>query len=198
MFKINVRIKGTTPLLQHRFAPGQLDSLMQGATRKTGATDYSLEWQESMYVTPDGYLCQPASHIEGALVKAAASFGIKGGGRKTWKEPFRAYCYVLPDNVVHLRDGQPVQAPGPDLLHSPTPHLSIDVRRVTINRAAVARSRLMIAEGWALAFTIEVHDEQVQPDIVQRVLEEAGRAVGIGDFRPRYGRFSIEAFDLQQ
>jgi hypothetical protein len=179
------------PLLQHRFAPPELDRLMQGATRKSGAPDHSLEWLETMYVTDGGFLYQPASHIESAMVKAAGTFKIKGARGKTWKDPVRAYCYVKPERVLHLYQGQPVQAPGAELLHTPTEHLSVSVMRVVVQRAAVARLRLMIAKGWELAFQLEVHDEQMRPDIVRDILSEAGRAVGIGDNRPRNGRFEV-------
>lgn len=195
MYTINVRVCGTTPLLQHKFAPVALATLMDGASKRTGAPDYSLEWIEAMYVTSDGYLCQPATHLEGALVRAGSAFKIKGKSGKTWRDAMRAYCYVQPEEIVHLYQGAPVRAPGPELLTMPTAHLSVNVMRVIVNRSAVARSRLMIGPGWELAFAVEVHDEQLRPDVVRTILEEAGRSVGIGDFRPRYGRFMVQAFD---
>ncbi len=196
MYCVHVRIRGIVPILQHRFTPAQLGTLMQGATKKTGAVDYSLEWMESMHITQDGWLCQPATHLEGAMVDAARRFGIKGGRGRTWKEAIRAYCYVQPEELIHLRAGQPVRAPGPELLNSPTDYLRVDTRRVRVKQAAVARSRLLIAEGWELDFRVEVHDEQVQADVLSEILNEAGRAVGIGDFRPRYGRFSVVTFEM--
>ena len=42
-----------------------------------------------------------------------------------------------------------------------------------------------------------VIDDQVHPIIVQEILGEAGCAVGIGDYRPRYGRFDIIEFEVQ-
>ena len=194
MYKVEVQIRGTTPLLQHRFSLEQLSTLMQGATKRTGAPDYSLEWLGTMYVTQDGYLYQPAAQIEGALVAAGKLFKVKGQRSKTWKDAIRAYCYVVPDEIRHLRNGEPIHAPGAELLTTPREGLAVDVRRVRVSQAAVARSRLMIAAGWELAFTIEVHDAQVPPDILKEILAEAGRAVGIGDFRPRYGRFEVCSF----
>jgi hypothetical protein len=148
-----------------------------------------------MYATAEGYLYQPATHLEGALVKAAATFKIKGGRGKTWKDPMRAYCYAFPEQILHLRDGQPVPVPPEDLLTHPTEYLSVSVMRVMVQRAAVARARLQIAAGWELAFRLEVHDPQVRAEVVEQILREAGRAVGIGDFRPRYGRFEVTQFE---
>lgn len=197
MYIVNVVIEGTAPLLQHSFTKNHLASLMEGAKKQTGATDYSAEWFTTMYVTTSGYLCQPAAHIEGAMVKAAASFKVKGANRKTWKDAIRAYCYVSPDEIVHQRAGEYVPAPPLELATNPTETLSVSVMRVVVQRSAVARARLLIAPGWQLAFSIEVQDEQCRPEVVQEILTEAGRAVGIGDFRPRYGRFQVTHFRLQ-
>lgn len=196
MYEVDVRIEGVVPVLQHRFAPETLDSLMKGAKKKTAVVDYSDEWRIGMHVDSDGYLCQPATHIEGALVKAAASFKIKGGGNRTYKSIVRANCWVLPELIPHLHNGKRISAPGPDLLDNPTDHMWVDRRRAVVGRASVARARLAIGAGWELAFTLQVQDEQLRPDVVHTILEEAGKSAGIGDFRPRYGRFIVTVFEL--
>ena len=193
MYTIDVTITGTAPLLQHKFPLETLHGLMDGARRKTGAVDYAQEWLATMY-THDGLLIQPATHIEAALVRAASGFRIKGSRNKTYKDLMKAYVLVSPDEIPHLHDGRPVTAPGPEIALHPTAHLSVNVQRVIVARAAVARARLQISAGWELTFVITVNDDQIQTDVVQTILAEAGRAVGIGDYRPRYGRFAIKAF----
>jgi hypothetical protein len=97
--------------------------------------------------------------------------------------------------VHHQRNGQIVHAPDASLLEKPTEHLQVNIARVIVQRSAVARSRLMIAPGWELQFTIEVADDQVTPGALQTILGEAGHAVGIGDYRPRHGRFEVITFE---
>lgn len=194
MYKVNASIKGTSSLLQHAFGQGSLDDLQQSSKIVTGTPDYSLEWMHTMYIL-NGYLVQPANHIEGSMQRAAASFKMKGKGGKSWKDAVKAYAYVAPDMIVHYRDGQPVSAPEKDLLTTPRDGLSISIMRVKVQRAAVARSRLMIDVGWELNFQIDVSDDQVPAGLLQEVLSEAGRAVGIGDYRPRYGRFEVTCFE---
>jgi hypothetical protein len=194
MYTIQAVISGTAGLLQHAFGQASMATLQENAKKQTGTPDYSLEWMSTMYTTRDGLLYQPASHIEGALQRAASGFKQKGKGGKTWKDAVKAYAYVLPDEIPHLRDGECVPAPTADLLKHPTEYLSVSIMRVKVQRAAVARSRLLIAPGWQLAFTIQVQDDQLRPDVVRPILEEAGRAVGIGDYRPRYGRFEVAEF----
>lgn len=196
MYTVRVLIRGTAPLLQHRFGPKVAEGMMKGTRKNTGSPDWSMEWLDTMYVNADGMLYQPATHIEGALVRAAASFKVKGARGKSWKDPIKAYVYVQPDCILHLRDGQPIKAPGSELLETATETLSVSVMRAVVQRSAVARSRLMIAAGWQLDFIAEVVDDQVRADVLREILEEAGRAVGIGDYRPRYGRFVVEAFEV--
>lgn len=196
MYTINASIRGTAGLLQHAFGQSSMDSLQDNAKRQTGTPDYSLEWMATMYVSRSGFLYQPASHFEGAMQRAAGGFKQKGKGGKTWRDAVKAYAYVQPDEVVHLRNGQPVPAPGVELMDAPTEYLSVSVMRVKVQRAAVARARLLIMPGWELNLCIEVHDDQLRPDVLQAVLEEAGRAVGIGDYRPRYGRFAVTHFEV--
>lgn len=195
MYQINVSIKGITPLLQHKFGAASMEALQASASKRSGTPDYSLEWLDTLYSTPEGYLCQPSSHIEGALVKSAAMFKMKGKGGKTWKDNFKAFVYVNPADIIHHWQGQPISAPDASLLTTPQDCMSVSVMRVVVQRSAVARARLMVHAGWELPFVIEVHDEQTRLDVVQEVLAKAGQSVGIGDFRPRYGRFEVTRFE---
>lgn len=194
MYQLHARIRGIAPLLQHRFGATTLDTLMHGANKRSGAPDYSMEWLTTMYATSDGWLFQPASHIEGCLVKTAGTFKIKGRAGKTYKDVFKT-IFVSPEEIPHLWHGECIPAPTADLLTNPTENLSVSVMRVVVQRAAVARSRLMIAAGWELDFVISVNEEQLRPEVVQEILAEAGRSVGIGDYRPRYGRFEVVRFE---
>lgn len=195
MYQIQTTIIGSAPLLQHRFALDTLQSLREGANRRTGSVDYHYEWLATMYVH-DGTLVQPASHIEGALARAAAGFRVKGGRGRTYRDLIRAYVLVSPDAIRHYWEGQPLAAPGPELLTAPTPALCVNLQRVLVGRAAVARARLQINAGWQLTFTLTVNDDQIRPEVVHTILVEGGRAVGIGDYRPRYGRFEVSAFQV--
>lgn len=53
-------------------------------------------------------------------------------------------------------------------------------------------------DDWELDFEIHVLDEQIKPDVVNGILTDAGQYVGIGDYRPKYGRFMITKFEVQK
>lgn len=196
MYTIDCTIEGTAPLLQHRFPIAALSTLMEGARRKTASPDYRMEWLDKMYVH-DGRLVQPAAHVEAAMARAASGFRIKGSKNKTYRDIFRAYVLVSPEEIPLAHGGVPIAAPGPELLAQPTAQLCVNVQRVIVARAAVARSRLQVNPGWRLSFTIEVHDDQLRPEVVEAILRDAGQSNGLGDYRPRYGRFRLLAWDVR-
>ena len=38
--------------------------------------------------------------------------------------------------------------------------------------------------------------EYIPPDALQDVLVNAGRLIGLADFRPTYGRFAVQRFEI--
>lgn len=192
MYTINVTIKGSAPLLQHRFPMPDLATMSKGARKSTGAKDYTEEWRDYFYSDKDGNIFQPAAHIEGALVKSAVNFKIQGKRGKTFKDLFRAAVFITPDEIPH---GMTV----PDELDTDADKpLYLDLRPVVVQRARVVRIRPAFKAGWELEFTIEVIDDSIDSELVHDVLILAGKTVGIGDFRPKFGRFSVTRFEVNK
>jgi len=68
----------------------------------------------------------------------------------------------------------------------------LDKRRVQVQRNGVNRVRPAMLKGWRCNFEIEVLlPEYISRDLLLKVLNNAGRLVGIGDFRPTCGRFLV-------
>ena len=192
MYTVNVKIRGVSALLQHKFPIPELEDMSKGGTRSTGAKDYTSEWKEYFYETPDGEIYQPAAHFEGAMVRAAVNFKITGKRGKTYKDLFRAAVFVSPDQILHgVKVPETLDTDGDKPLY-------LDVRPVVVQRARVVRIRPTFKAGWELEFTIEVIDDQIQPELVHDVLTLAGKTVGIGDFRPKFGRFMVTQFEVSQ
>lgn len=192
MRTIDVAIRGTAPLLHHRYPLPTADQLAPAPSRKAGADTYAYEWLRTMH-TQGGILVQPAIHIEAALIRTAGNYRIRGARNKTYREAFRSYITILPELIPLIHDGQTLAAPGPELLTAPTEHLCVNIQRVVVKGSAVARARLQINSGWMLTFTIGVHDE-IPVSAIETILRDAGHAAGLGDHRPRYGRFVVTQF----
>jgi len=72
----------------------------------------------------------------------------------------------------------------------------LDSRRVMIQRQGITRMRPALYKGWQATFDIQVLlPEYISRQLLLRVMEDAGRLVGIGDFRPTFGRFSVVRVD---
>lgn len=190
MYSVFVQIEGISPLLQHRFPLPDLANLSKGGKKQTGATDFTQEWRNYFYATREGDIYQPAAHIEGALITAAVNYKIVGKRGKSYKDLFRAAVFVSPDEIRHG-----VKVPETLTTDADAP-LYVDMRPVVVNRARVVRLRPAFSPGWKLSFEIQVIDDQIDPVLVQDILVLAGKTVGIGDYRPRFGRFNVTHFQL--
>lgn len=192
MYSVNCTVKGVAPLMQHRYPMPDLASLNKGGKRSSGEKDYSQEWREYLYYDANNMVYQPGAHFEGALTKAAASFKVKGKRGASYKDLFKGSVFVTPDHIPHN-----VQVPD-ELDADADKQLYLDMRPVVVMRARVVRLRPCFKTGWELSFSIDVLDDGIPDDLLQDVLVLAGKAVGVGDFRPKFGRFQVVKFEVQK
>jgi hypothetical protein len=156
--------------------------------KKSGVIDYSQEWIKSLYWNEEIGIYQPAIHIEGAMIKAATNFQIPGKRGKTYKDIFKSAVFVRPDYIPFGMKGEPKK-----LLEQGK--FDVDLRPVVVQKSRVERARPMF-RNWGLKLQIEIQDEQVPEEVIKEVLDHAGKFCGIGDFRPRYGRFQVVYFGI--
>ena len=192
MYSVNVQVEGIAPLMQHRYPLPDFADLSKGGKKKTGETDYSQEWREYLYADSEGNIYQPATHFDGAMVKASSGYKVQGARGKTYKDLFKGNVFTSPDAILHgMKVPDELDADGDKPLY-------LDVRPVVIQRARVVRIRPCFKPGWKLEFEIQVLDDQLPKNVLLDVLTMAGKTVGIGDFRPRFGRFMVTKFDVTQ
>lgn len=179
MYKIEAVIKGIEPgLLMHKFADSTQVEL-QSNTKKAGRSVPTAqdEAEEGAYRLDNGELYQPAEHVYQALVKAAGQFNVKGRGKATYRDVVKGLVTISPECIPH---GQK--------------KYDIDARPVRIQKARVMRRRPLL-RSWKLSFTMEVLDGDLLPrETLNAILVKAGETIGIGDYRPRFGRFIVEMF----
>lgn len=175
MYEVKVRIESVSPLLMNRFAEEKAEDVIKRVSGRPVPPDIAV----SLYILPDGKIYQPATHIEGSFIKAAANFKITGKGKKTYKDLAKSSIFVEPDAIVH-----DIQDYGVD-------------KRPVVNpttKGRVIRAR-PILNKWSLSFRIKVLDDQFPREVVKNILDYAGSSVGIGDYRPRFGRFMVTEFN---
>ena len=167
-------------MLQHRFDD---EAILTAPSKKKG--DKKLNEKEKievakqfLYLNKQGKVCQPSSHIEGAMIKAGTQF--KFVGKKTYKDMMKAACFVFPEYIPHKNQKWEVDSRA---VVNPT----------TRGRKMCYRPRI---EDWSLDFTLEVNDDRIDSDVVKQILETAGMQIGIGAYRPRFGRFEVTSFKV--
>jgi hypothetical protein len=71
-----------------------------------------------------------------------------------------------------------------------------DRRRVTVQRNGITRTRPAMKVGWTITVDLMINlPEYIPVEILHEVLINAGRLIGIGDFRPSFGRFAVVRFE---
>ncbi len=173
MKKINVEITGVAPLLQNRFNTEDHGQNMSKATKKVYVPED--EAKKCLYIK-DGVIYQPSEHIFQSMIRAAVDF--KFSGKKTFKDVITSGIIVEPEEIPLISD-KPYE---------------IDTRPVVIQRARVLKWRPRFNQ-WKLKFTLTILDDtNITPANLKEILEKAGATKGIGDYRPRFGRFMVTEF----
>lgn len=176
MKTFEVSIVGRRPLLMHRFLEETADEQVQ---KRTGAHDASNEAELSLYKLPDGTIYQPAEHIESALRQAAKDFRITGKRSRSYSVLVQAQVEVEPRQIPHKNQ-----------------NWVTDARSVVMpsTRGRIMRYRPRFDE-WELDFKLIVNDDQIPTEVIKEILNHAGNHEGIGDYRPKYGRFTVTRFE---
>lgn len=177
--KYNVTIKGISPLLQHRFSEEKLMSVKKKTgDKKLTADEKKVVASQYLYLDNKGKVSQPASHIEGAMVKASTEIKMAGSGKKTYKDLVKGTCFVFPEYIPHKNQKWTVDERS---VVNPT----------TRGRSMCYRPRI---DDWQLSFELHVNDDRADDDAIRQILEIAGLQRGVGAYRPRFGRFEVVEF----
>ena len=184
MRTFKVILQSLTPLLMHRFGEVARDALRAGTSASIKVTDPVALAEQAAYRLPatngqPGELHQPAEHIERAFFQAAGFHKI---GRRSAKSVAGAAIGISPRRIPHGTSRYEVDEQS-------------GVNPSTRGRVMIYRPRL---DSWRLAFDLTLDDSLIQPDLARKILEDAGRKIGIGAFRVakggRFGQFSVVEF----
>jgi hypothetical protein len=185
MKTIAVEIRGTSPLLIHRFS----ETSEQGKpTRliKCKNADPRQEAEQHAYKAPDGTYYFSAFAIPGTIGGAGANHKTTGS-RKSLRWIVPSAIRMTTDTVTILNgDG-------------PATYFEVDSRPVNIpsTKGRIMRHRPRF-DTWGARFELLVNDNLLSLDIVHQLLTEAGQSIGIGDFRPScrgpFGCFRVTSF----
>lgn len=178
-FRVAVTIRGEADLLFHRWNCEAVEAKARAA--KGSAAKKSDDVESYVYRNADGELCVPGEYLRQAVI-AAAEF------RQDPRSPRKSAQDLIKAAVVSLTPLASLRIKTWDYEHR---------CRVQVQRNGVTRVRPAISAGWSASFVFLVNlPEYVSPVMLHSLLTDAGRLIGIGDFRPTYGRFQVTQFDV--
>jgi len=178
-YAVTIRIVGSSDMLFHRWNVEGIDEKSKAAKgSKAKKTD---DVESYVYRNADGFLCLPGEYLRQSIIHAAKFRQDPRSPRKSAMDLFKAGVTSLTDlGSLGVKEWS-----------------YEDRRRVMIQRNGITRTRPAMLKGWKAEFTLCVLlPEYIPPDVLHDTLTQAGKIVGVGDFRPTYGRFQVEMFDV--
>jgi hypothetical protein len=188
--EFKIRMVGTHALLMHNSRlSNPIDPFTRRlaevtSKRKKTEEDHveiaQREWDGSLYYDPDAGIHIPGQNVERALLDSARMDKL---GKTIQRGVF------ITDDKIRL------VYPGPQDLTV----LRKDENFRLMASVKVGMSRTMrcrpIFQEWSLEADGFLDEEQLDLADLQRIAVRSGRLIGLGDWRPRYGRFeaTIEA-----
>lgn len=182
---IRLRLTGVAPLLMHsgRLAD-PLDPYAKRLNQLTSkraktAADFEeiarVEWTGGLWLA-EGVPCLPAEALESAIVQA-------GKARRAGS---------LLRAALTVPDSMPVEHDGPADLARLWADPSFRHRcGVRIGARTTIRTRPRF-DRWAVDAVVRFEPSMVDRSMVADIARHAGDLVGLGDWRPRFGRFSVD------
>ena len=171
-------IKGTAAMLFHRWSN---ESVAEKAAAAKGSKAKKTDDVESyVYRLSNNEIALPGEYVRMAMI-AAAKF------RQDPRSPRKSAMDLFKAGIASLTDMASLGTDTWDYL---------DARRVQVQRNAITRQRPAFNAGWEANFQMQVLlPEYIGEELFLDVLTQAGRLIGVGDFRPTYGRFQVTRFE---
>lgn len=178
-YRAEVIIRGDADLLFHRWNCEAVEAKSKAA--KGSAAKKTDDIESYLYRDEAGEICIPGEYLRQAIIGAAKFRQDPRSPRKSAQDLVKAAVLSLtPQASLGIKDW------------------SYEHRcRVQVQRNGVTRVRPAIRAGWSASFILLVNlPEYVAPEMLLGLLIDAGKLIGIADFRPTYGRFQVTGFKV--
>lgn len=189
MLNIHVSIEGVTPILMNRFTEEAEVKVSSGTSAVQLGNKGTPREQaaKKTYSDEKGNLYIPGPNIFACIIEAG-KFHKAGKSKITTKK-----SSLIPAGIALSEIICPLG----------TKDFEVDSRSVVIpatgGRIMAHRPRL---DEWKLSFTLEVDDTMFAPELVRQIVDDAGRKVGLGDFRPDrkgpFGKFVVTEWKIEK
>lgn len=179
-YTLDATIHGVADLIMHRWNCEAVDSKAKAA--KGSKAKKSDDVESYVYRNDAGEICIPGEYVRQSVIWAAKFKQDPRSPRKSAMDLMKAALIIEPNLAsLGVKDWD-----------------YLDTRRVVVQRNGISRTRPAMKAGWTFDVSITVLlPEYVNQDFLVDLLNTAGRLIGIGDFRPTYGRFVLKSFNAR-
>jgi hypothetical protein len=190
MKTLTVKWTGIRPLVMHNGLMAdptntytrRIKEITSKGSKKLTDADYEerdrLEWEAGLYWDDKDGVVMPSDNIERCIQLGAQKSRIGKDVQAVvfCSEPQMRVDYEGPRNKDKM---------------FADPRFTLR-KGVAIQKSRIIRIRPMIPTGWSISFGLEF-DEKIlnEKNLIQAMLD-AGQLIGLGDWRPKFGRFTVE------
>ena len=181
----HVQLESATPYSQSKMLDAELIPFLP----KEGKDDYDKRnWREKSSYNADGVIVIPQMALKMAVDEAVKrlNIGIPGRGKSTYTKFFVAGQICNADVPLGIRKDD-------------VPMIEIWANSDGVRGSGKrVRRRFPIINQWAGTAEFWILDDIITKEVFEKAVNEAGRLIGIGRFRPEkggfLGRFKVNGF----
>lgn len=176
MYRVKGVIEGISDFLYNAPPPIEDDKPKGKHASKMSADELREDALKRLHKNGQG-LYLPDTALTASLFAGANFAGLKDG-KRALSTLLKAIVFVEGDLLFNKE--------APDYIHEawgrvpPRTGAMVVIRRPALNT------------GWRLPFTLMVADDRISEGQLRESLEHAGLLVGVGGWRPRFGRFLVK------
>jgi hypothetical protein len=187
---IQLKLTGLRPLVMHNGLMAdptnpltrRIKEIVSKGSKKLTDADYEerdwLEWQAGLYWSDDLGAYIPSDNIERC---------IQLGAQKSRIGKDVAAAVFCSQSAIKL------QYEGPKDMRKLYDAGNFILRKgVAVQKSRLIRIRPMFPTGWTLQFQLEFDDTIINAKNLLKAVNDAGTLIGLGDWRPKFGRFICE------
>lgn len=173
-YTVRFTISGTADFLFHRWNNENVAEKAKASKNSKAKKTDNLE--SYVYRLDNGELAIPGEYLRQSIINAAKYRQDPRSSRKSAMDLYKA-------GVVSLTQLGSIGKKKWDYE---------DRRRAVVQRSGITRVRPALRAGWEASFDLMVLlPEYIDLPTLLDTATNAGRLVGVGDFRPTYGRFIV-------
>lgn len=190
MKTIKAQWTGIRPLIMHNglladwqnpFAQ-KMKAITDKGSKKMTVADYeardAAEYEGSLYWDDEIGIYIPSDNIERCLQL--------GAQKSKLGKDVQAGCFCSEDMI-------PLKYDGPKDKNKLRENPRFQIRRgVRVQKSRIIRVRPMLPTGWSITFSLEFDETLINEKSVLKAMIDAGTYVGLGDWRPKFGRFTVK------